>query len=223
MLYIVPTPIGNIEDISLRAIRLFKEIDYIISENTITSKKLLKLYEIDYQTKHFIKFTSHDTHRINTIIRLCQDQDVVLVSEAGTPALSDPWKQLIQAFLDLEIPVSALPWANALIPAVIMSNFPTTHRSFYGFLPHKKWRQTLLKKMIESDHASFFYESVHRIIKLTEQLEELNYQWKISIAREISKTHEQFITHDLNHIKQLFSNGKIPQLWEFVIGLYPSS
>ena len=221
MLSIVPTPIGNTQDITLRTLELFRNVDYIISENTHTSKKLLGIYDIDTSQKTFVKFTSHDTYRIEHILEDLTTKDALLVSEAGTPALSDPGKLLIQTAQDAWIPITILPGANALIPAVIMSNFPTTHRSFYGFLPHKKWRMTLLQDMIASDRPSFFYESVHRISKLVEQLSELNYIGKISIAREISKLHEQFVTYDLPSIQASLQDGSLPQRGEFVIGLYP--
>ena len=109
------------------------------------------------------------------------------------------------------------------MPAVVVANFPTTHWSFYGFLPHKNGREKMLTKMMESDHASFFYESVHRVPKLMEQLTKLNYQGQISVAREISKLHEQFVTGTLEDIEQAIISQKIPLKGEFVIGLYPHS
>lgn len=130
MLSIVPTPIGNTEDITLRALRLFRETTLIISENTHTTKKLLNIYDIPYTDKQFIKFTSHDNRYIDSIISLLQNQDGILVSEAGTPGLSDPGKLLIIACQEHTIPISILPGANALIPAVIAAGFPTTHRTF---------------------------------------------------------------------------------------------
>jgi 16S rRNA (cytidine1402-2'-O)-methyltransferase len=138
MLYIIPTPIGNTEDITLRALRLFREIDYIITENTSTTKKLLSIYEIPYKHKNFVKFTSHDHKHIDTIVSQLQNQDGILVSEAGTPGLSDPGKMLILACQQSSICTSVLPGATALIPAVINAGFHTTHRTFAGFLPHKK-------------------------------------------------------------------------------------
>lgn len=138
MLYVVPTPIGNSEDITLRAIRLFKEINLIITENTSTTKKLLQMLEIPTEHKTFIKFTSHDHHTIKNLMSKLHDQDTILVSEAGTPGLSDPGKLLVIHAQQSSIPTTILPGATALIPAVIGAQFPTTHRAFYGFLPHKK-------------------------------------------------------------------------------------
>lgn len=173
MLYIIPTPIGNSDDITLRALKLFGQVDLIISENTGTIKKLLMIHNIDYSHKKIIKFTSHDHNSIHSILSVLENQDGILVSEAGTPGLSDPGKLLIVKAQEIGIKVTILPGATALIPAVIGAQFPTTHWSFYGFLPHKKGREKLLTQMMSSSHGSFFYESVHRIEKLIEQLEKL--------------------------------------------------
>lgn len=221
MLSVVPTPIGNSDDITLRALRLFHDVDLIITENTSTTKKLLSLHNIDYHDKKFIKFTSHDHHRLNNILFLLKNQDAILVSEAWTPWLSDPWKILILEAQKNNIPTTILPWATALIPAIIASQFPTTHWTFYGFLPHKKWREKLLKQMLASDKASFFYESVHRIDKLISQLNMLEFDGQISIAREISKKFEQLITSDLVTIQHYRETNTIPLKWEFVVWLYP--
>lgn len=221
MLYIIPTPIGNTEDITLRALRLFRETTYIITENTATTKKLLWIYEIPYKDKIFVKFTSHDHRHIDSIVSQLENQDGLLVSEAGTPGLSDPGKMLIIWCQKANIPTTVLPWATALIPAVINAWFHTTHRTFAGFLPHKKWRETAIKKMIESEHATFFYESVHRVPKLIEQLEKFNFIGMISVGREISKHFEQHITGNLHDIKTAITDKKIPLKGEFVIGIYP--
>ncbi len=221
MLYVIPTPIWNTEDITLRGMRLFREVWYIITENTSTTKKLLWIYEISYKDKHFTKFTSHDYRHIDSIISQLENQDGILVSEAGTPWLSDPGKILIISCQKSNIPVTILPGATALIPAVIGAHFPTTHRTFAGFLPHKKWRETAIKNMIMSEHATFFYESVHRVPKLIEQLEKLDFIGMISISRELSKHFEQCITWDLATIQWFIKNNTIPMKWEFVIGIYP--
>ena len=223
MFYVLPTPIGNSDDITLRTLKIFQEIDLIITENTGTTKKLLKIHNIDYTNKKFIKFTSHDHHSIDYIISLLKNQDGILVSEAGTPWLSDPGKLLIIHSQQEKIETTVLPGATALIPAVIASQFPTTHRSFYGFLPHKKGREKFLTQMMNAEHASFFYESVHRIGKLIEQLEKIWFNGKISISREISKKFEQLITTDITNFKSMLEEKKLPLKWEFVIWLYPST
>lgn len=222
MLFVVPTPIGNTEDITLRALRIFRETKLIMSENTPTTRKLLSIYDIPYQDKQFIKFTSHDHKHINHIISLLENQDGVLVSEAGTPGLSDPGKLLIIACQSNNIPVTVLPGATALIPAVIMAQFPTTQRSFGWFLPHKKWREKLLTARAQGQEAVFFYESVHRIQKLLEQLTKVNFEGKMSVSREISKHFEQHITWSLEDIQNAISNKSIILKGEFVIWLYPS-
>lgn len=221
MLYVIPTPIGNTEDITLRALRLFREIDYIVTENTSTTKKLFSIYDIPYKDKKFIKFTSHDHKHIHTIVSQLENQDGILVSEAGTPGLSDPGKMLIVGCQRSNILTTVLPWATALIPAVINSWFHTTHRTFSGFLPHKKWRETAIKNMMQSAHATFFYESVHRVPKLIQQLEKANFMGMISISREVSKHFEQYITGDLITIQTAIQNNTIPMKGEFVIGIYP--
>lgn len=221
MLFVVATPIGNTEDITLRALRLFRETNLIISENTTTTRKLLALYTIPYKDKQFIKFTSHDHKHINHITSLLQDQDGLLVSEAWTPGLSDPGKMLIMNCQQEGIPTTVLPGATALIPAVIAAGFPTTQRNFWWFLPHKKGREKAITTMMQSDSPTFFYESVHRVPKLIEQLEKANFMGILSIAREISKHFEQYVTGDLKSIKSMIQDNKIPIKWEFVIGLYP--
>ena len=223
MFYVIPTPIGNSDDITLRALKIFKEINLIITENTWTTKRLLTIHNIDYSDKKFIKFTSHDNHSIDYIISLLKNQDGILVSEAGTPWLSDPGKLLIVQSQQENIETTILPGSTALIPAVIASQFPTTHRSFYGFLPHKKGREKYLTQMMNAEHASFFYESVHRIGKLIEQLEKIWFSGKISIGREISKKFEQFITTDISSFKDMLEKNIIALKWEFVIGLYPTT
>lgn len=223
MFYIVPTPIGNSDDITLRALKVFQTTDLIITENTGTTKKLLTIHNIEYRNKKFIKFTSHDTHTIDYIISLLENQDGILVSEAGTPGLSDPGKLLIIHSQQANIEITILPGATALIPAVIASQFPTTHRSFYGFLPHKKGREKYLTQMMQAQHPSFFYESVHRIPKLIDQLEKVWFKGKISISREISKKFEQLITTNLEDLKDMLEKETLILKWEFVIGLYPST
>ena len=233
MLYIIPTPIWNKEDISLRALRLFKELNMFICEDTRTFKNLLSMYEIDYKNKIFYSLTSFtEQWKIKHYLNLLSDNDIWLVSEAGTPWLSDPGKNLIKLCNENKIKYTILPWTNALIPAVVASGFDTSSFVFLGFLPQKKWRQTILKQIIKWKEESkkfgmrwekipvFFYESVHRFEKLLKELKELNFEWKISISREISKMFEQIITTNLDEIIDLVKTKKLPIKWEFVVGLY---
>lgn len=225
MLYLIPTPIWNREDITLRALRLFKEINIFVCEDTRTFKKLLSMYEIEYKTKEFYSLTSFTKeYELKKYIQLLQNNDIAVVSEAGTPWLSDPGKVLIKLCQEQTIPYSILPWANALIPAVVGSAFDTSKFTYLGFFPQKKWRQTLLKNIVEWIFPSdtipvFFYESVHRIEKLVKELESLDFQWEISISRELSKMYEQLFTGKLDELKQLIQEKKLPIKGEFVVWL----
>ncbi len=220
MLYFVPTPIGNKEDITLRAIRLLWEIKILICEDTRTAKKLLSMYDISIIWKEFYSLTSFTSQwKLWFYTKLLSDNDAIVISEAWTPGLSDPWKSLIQICNENQIPFSVLPWANALIPSIVAAWFDTTQFTFLWFLPQKKWRQTTLKKVIESEVPTFFYESVHRMPKLLQELRELNFDWKIFIAREISKVFEQFFTGSLDECDNLVKQWKMAMKWEFVVGI----
>lgn len=218
MLYIIPTPIWNKEDITLRALRLFKELKYIICEDTRTTRKLLWMYDISSEWKELLSLTSFTSQwKLNHYLNILGTSDVWLVSEAGTPWLSDPGKSMIQICNDNNIPYSILPWANALVPAVVWAWFDTSKFTYIWFLPTKKWRQTEFKKMIESDLPVFFYESVHRIEKTLNELKELWFSWKISVSRELSKMFEQNVTWDIDEIIDMVKSKKMPIKWEFVI------
>ena len=220
MLYFVPTPIGNKEDITLRAIRLLWEIKILICEDTRTAKKLLSMYDISIAWKEFYSLTSFTSQsKLWFYTKLLSDNDAIVISEAWTPWLSDPWKSLIQICNENQISFSVLPWANALIPSIVAAWFDTTQFIFLWFLPQKKWRQTALKKAIGSDMPTFFYESVHRMPKLLQELRELNFDWKIFIAREMSKVFEQFFTGSLDECDNLVKQWKMAMKWEFVVGI----
>ena len=220
MLYFVPTPIWNKEDITLRALRLLKEINIFICEDTRTAKKLLSMYDISILWKEFFSVTSFTSKwKLEFYAKLLKENDAIVVSEAWTPGLSDPWKSLIQLCNDNQIKFSILPGANALIPSVVAAGFDTTQFTFIGFLPQKKWRKTALKRAIESEVPMFFYESVHRVPKLLEELKNLNFEWKIFIAREISKVFEQFFTWSLEECEEFIKSWKMVIKWEFVVGM----
>ena len=220
MLYFVPTPIWNKEDITLRGLRLLKEINTFICEDTRTTKKLLSMYDISIVWKEFFSITSFTSQgKLEFYAKLLQENDAVVVSEAWTPWLSDPWKSLIQLCNENQISFSVLPGANALVPSVVAAGFDTTEFTFIWFLPQKKWRQTALRKMIENETSTFFYESVHRMPKLLEELKNLDFKWKIFIAREISKVFEQFFTWSLAECEEFIKIWEIVMKWEFVVGL----
>lgn len=220
MLYFIPTPIWNREDITLRALRLLKELKYLFCEDTRTTMKLLQMYEIDFSDKQLSSLTSFTDHgKMNHYLNILKEQDVWIVSEAGTPWLSDPGKSLIQLCNQQNLPYAILPWANALVPAVVGAGFDTSSFIFMGFLPQKKGRQTVLKQAMESELPTFFYESVHRVEKLFSELEKLWFTGKISICRELSKMFEQQITWTLADIQELIKQKKLPIKGEFVIWL----
>lgn len=223
MLYIIPTPIWNREDITLRALRLFKELKIFICEDTRTLKKLFSMYEITYSDKQFYSLTSFtDQGKMNHYLNLLSDNDIWLVSEAGTPWLSDPGKSLIQLCNENNLKYTVLPGANALVPAVVASWFDTSSFVYLGFIPLKKWRQTVLKNIIAKKYGEmpvFFYESVHRFEKLLKELTDLWFTWKISVSREITKMYEQIINWDLNEVLDMVKEKKLSIKWEFVIGL----
>lgn len=199
-LYIVPTPIGNLEDMTFRAIRILKEADIILAEDTRTSGKLMKHYGINtsLQSHHI-----HNEHKsIERIVQQLQGGTTfALVSDAGTPAISDPGFLLVRACVQNGIEVECLPGATALIPALVNSGLPNDKFHFEGFLPHKKGRHTRLLQLSEMEHSIVLYESPHRILKALKQfVDYFGEERQISISREISKLHEETIRGSLKEI-----------------------
>lgn len=179
------------------------------------------MYDIDYSEKQFYSLTSFtEKGKLSHYKNLITENEVAMVSEAGTPGLSDPGKSLIQLCNESGLPYSILPGANALVPAIVGAGFDTTIFTFLGFLPQKKGRQTALKKMIAEETPTFFYESVHRIKKLIAELRELGFQGKISIAREISKLFEQYFTGNLDEVEAMLKDKTMSIKGEFVVGIY---
>lgn len=190
-LYIVPTPIGNLEDITLRALRILKEVDLILAEDTRTSGKLLKHYDISKPMMSHHKFNEHHTvEKIKENIEA--GQSVALISDAGTPAISDPGFLLVRTCVEADIEVECLPGATAFVPALVNSGLPCDRFFFEGFLPPKKGRQTKLKQLSELTHTMVFYESPYRLVKTLEQFAEyFGKDRNASVSREISKMHEE--------------------------------
>ena len=222
-MYLIPTPIWNKDDITLRALNLFRELKIFICEDTRTFKKLLSMYDINYSDKDFYSLTSFtDKWKLNFYVKLMQDNDIWVVSEAGTPWLSDPGKSLIQLCNENNLKYTVLPWANALVPSVVSAWFDTSSFVFLWFLPQKKWRQTILNKVVSKEYwmAVFFYESVHRFERLLSELQNLWFNWKIFVSREISKMYEQIYNWNLNELIELVKNNKYSIKGEFVIWLY---
>ena len=192
-LFLVPTPIGNLEDITLRAIRILKESDLILAEDTRTSGKLLK--HLDVNT-HMQSFHMHNEHKMldRIIEKLKMGSQIAMISDAGTPGISDPGFLLVRACVENGIPTECLPGATALIPALVQSGFPTDRFIFEGFLPPKKGRQTRLKQWAEESRTIVFYESPHKISKTLLQLQEfVGGDRKLSVSREISKKFEETV------------------------------
>lgn len=208
-LYIVPTPIGNLEDITLRALRVLKEVDFILCEDTRTTRNLLKHYEIQNQC---IAYHIHNEHQQlgHIIDKIKQSESVALVSDAGTPAISDPGYLLVREAVANGVEVESLPGPTALIPALVNSALPCDRFLFYGFLPHKKGKQTLLKKMAELDCTAVFYESPHRLLKTLEMMLPLFGEERcISISREISKIYEENFRGTLQEAISHFSEKPV--------------
>lgn len=191
-LFIVPTPIGNLEDITMRGLRLLKEAELIIAEDTRTTGMLLKHYSIE--NKRLQSFHLHNEHNIlNSIIDKIQSNEVtILVSDAGTPGISDPGFLLIRECVKNEIEVECLPGATAFVPALVDSGFPTDRFVFEGFLPQKKGRQTKIKALAEETRTMIFYESPFRLVKALEQFSEVfGVDRHACVCREISKFFEE--------------------------------
>lgn len=190
-LYIVPTPVGNLEDMTLRAIRILREADLILAEDTRTTSVLLKHYDIHVPLQSHHKYNEHQTCELIKE-RILGGLNVALVSDAGTPGISDPGFLLARTCAEEGIEVQTLPGATACIPAIVSSGLPCDRFCFEGFLPQKKGRQTLLKTLSEETRTMIFYESPYRLVKTLEQFAEyFGADRECSVAREISKIHEE--------------------------------
>ncbi|MDR3217630.1 MAG: 16S rRNA (cytidine(1402)-2'-O)-methyltransferase [Dysgonamonadaceae bacterium] len=213
--YLVPTPVGNLEDITFRAIRILKEVDLILAEDTRTTGFLLKHFEIKNKMQSHHKFNEHQT--VDWLIsRIKAGESVALVSDAGTPGISDPGFLLVRECIAQDIEVECLPGATALIPALVNSGLPADRFCFEGFLPQKKGRQTRLSELADEKRTMIFYESPFRVVKtLTQLAEHLGEARKASVSREISKLYEQTVHGTLNELISLFTENE-PR-GEFVI------
>lgn len=214
-LCIVPTPIGNLEDITLRAIRMFKECDVIFAEDTRVTKKLLNHFEI---SKPVIPFHAHNEHKAlqSAIDRIKANNLTVLVSDAGTPGISDPGFLLARECVTAGIEMECLPGPTAFVPALVASGFPCDKFVFEGFLPHKKGRQTRLIKLSEEERTVILYESPHRLVKCLGQLEEFfGPERKVCVVREISKMFEEYKRGTVTEVREYYE--KNPPKGEIVI------
>ena len=190
-LFIVPTPIGNLKDITIRAIEVLKSVDLILAEDTRTSKFLCQQYQIETRLQAYHKDNEHKVVE-NIVQQIKSGTTMALVSDAGTPAISDPGFLLVRACLKEEVEVECLPGATAFVPALVNSGFPTDRFIFEGFLPHQKGRQKRLKELLEETRTVVFYESPYRLIKLLNEFKEyFGEERKVSISRELTKKFEE--------------------------------
>ena len=216
-LYLVPTPVGNLEDITFRALKVLKEADLILAEDTRTSGILLKHFEIKNAMLSYHKFNEHQT--VDRVVeRLKGGETVAVVSDAGTPGISDPGFLVAREAIKAGIEVITLPGATAFVPALVSSGLPCDKFCFEGFLPQKKGRQTRLNALAEESRTMIFYESPHRIVKTLEQFKEVfGPERPVSVCREISKIHEESVRGTVEEVLEHFKKNE-PR-GEFVIVL----
>jgi 16S rRNA (cytidine1402-2'-O)-methyltransferase len=204
-LYLVPTPIGNLEDITLRAIRILGEVDGILAEDTRNSGQLLKHLNI---SKPLYSHHAHNEHTgVPGVIKMLKEgKSLALISDAGTPGISDPGYLLVKACVDNGIEVESLPGATAFVPALVNSGFPTDRFVYEGFLPHKKGRQTRWKALAEEERTIVLYESPHRLVKALEQIIEfIAPERPVMVGRELSKLHEQMVRGTATEVLAYFT------------------
>ena len=213
MLYLIPTPIGNLQDITLRALEVLKKVDLILAEDTRTSSKLLNHYQI---IKQLTPYHQHNEHQVlqHLVNQLLEGKTMALISDAGTPAISDPGFLLVRECIKVGVKVECLPGATAFVPALVNSGLPATRFCFEGFLPLKKGRQTMLKKLATEERTIILYESPMRLVKTLEDLiQYFGEQRMVSVSRELSKIYEENIRGTLkevcDHFKQKTVKGEI--------------
>ena len=221
-LIIIPTPIGNLEDITLRAVRLLKEADLVLAEDTRTTGNLLRHLGIAVKMQSHHKFNEHKT--IEQIVnRINAGENVALVSDAGTPAISDPGFLVVRECVKAGIEVECLPGATAFVPALVVSGLPNDRFCFEGFLPPKKGRNTRLKELAEEPRTVVFYESPYRVLKTLTQLSEFfGEERPVSVSRELSKLHEQTVRGTLAEVAKHFEQNEPRGEFVIVVGGKPS-
>ena len=209
MLYIVPTPIGNLEDMTIRGINVLKEVDIVYAEDTRTSQRLFKHYEIETPLRSFHSFNEHKVVK-NIVDEIKSGRKIALVSDAGTPAISDPGFLLSRACREAEVPVICLPGATAFVPALVSSGLPCDKFHFEGFLPHKKGRQTRWKFLATLDETFILYESPHRLIKCLEEATVFcGADRQASVARELSKVFEEVKSGSLKQLIDYYKSDGV--------------
>tara|TARA_B110000091_G_scaffold174079_1_gene187980 strand:- start:7331 stop:7993 length:663 start_codon:yes stop_codon:yes gene_type:complete len=209
MLTLVPTPIGNLEDITLRALRLLKECDAILAEDTRQTIKLLKHFELN---KPLVAFHAHNEHKAlhNIVQRLQGGEELIMVSDAGTPGISDPGFLLVRECIKNDIEVQSLPGATAFVPALVNSGLPSDRFVFEGFLPHKKGRHTRIENLKEEERTIIFYESPYRLVKLLTQLSEaFGEERQACVVRELTKIYEETRRGSLKELFEHYSSRTV--------------
>lgn len=208
-LYLVPTPVGNLGDMTFRAVEVLKGVDLILAEDTRTSRTLMQHYSITTPMQAYHIFNEHQTLQ-GVVDKLLSGMDIALVTDAGTPGISDPGFLLVREAVRNDIPVECLPGATAFVPALVDSGLPCDQFVFIGFLPHKKGRQTAIKALAEERRTMIVYESPFRLVKSLEQMMEvMGPDRQASVSREISKLHEETVRGTLSELHQHFSQGDV--------------
>lgn len=208
MLYIVATPIGNLEDMTFRAVRILKEVEYIFAEDTRVTRKILQHYEIDTKLDRYDEFTK--MRRIPDIVKLLEEgKNIALVTDAGTPCISDPGYELVDAALKAGIQVSPIPGASALTAATSVAGISLRRFCFEGFLPKKKGRQTLFKAFLEEERAIVIYESPFRLLKTLKDIKEYLGNREVVIVREITKIYEEILRGRVEELLSQLENRTI--------------
>jgi len=216
VLYVVATPIGNLEDITLRALRILKEVDAVLAEDTRVTKKLLSRYDISTAV---VRFDAHmEAKRADSIVERLQDGErLALVTDAGTPAISDPGSRLVAAVRAAGVRIETIPGPSSIIAALSIAGMPTEEFLFLGFLPHKKGRQTALTYVAGALVPVVLFESTHRILKLLDELAEHAPDRKIILARELTKMHEEMLFGSAAELRDLLTAQPVKQKGEFVV------
>ncbi len=220
-LFIVPTPIGNLKDMTQRAIDVLSQVDFVLAEDTRTAGMLFKHFGIE---NSLVSFHQNNEHKVvQNLIERIRNSNAALISDAGTPGVSDPGFLLVRACVEAGIEVETLPGATAFVPALVNSGFPCDRFYFHGFLPHKKGRIKELEHIKSMEMTTVLYESPHRLLKTLEQMNEIfGDLHKISITREISKLHEETVRGSISELQQYFSQKPIKGEFVIVIGAQKS-
>lgn len=223
ILYLVPTPVGNFEDITMRALRILREADLILAEDTRTSGNLLRHFDIKNAMLSYHKFNEHQTVE-SVVNRLRGGETVAVVSDAGTPGISDPGFLVAREAIRAGIEVITLPGATAMVPALVSSGLPCDRFCFEGFLPQKKGRQSRLKALATEPRTMVFYESPHRVVKaLAQMIEVFGAERPVSVCREISKIHEESMRGTLAEALEHFQTNEPRGEFVIVVGGYEES